>query len=277
MKKYIALLLLVLSTTALVAQKKEKIKGSKIVTTERREIDNFQKLVIEDNLEVHLERGEKAEVKIEADENLHQIISLEQYNKTLRIFTTQLASSYKKMIIRVTYTADLNLISSKNESSINAIQELLLDKVTINAFDSSKLLINANVKNFVLQAGDKSKMELNIKSENVTIELNKNASLKALIVTDALKVDQYQKSKATVEGSATSAIIRLDNNASFTGNKLNTKSATITTESYTNCSLFVEKEVIIDAINKSEIQLLGTPKIEMRKFLDEAKLIKKLK
>lgn len=277
MKKYITLLLLVLSTTALVAQKKEKIKGSKIVTTERREIDNFQELVIEDNLEVHLERGEKAEVKIEADENLHQIISLEQYNKTLRIFTTQLASSYKKMIIRVTYTADLNLISSKNESSINAIQELLLDKVTINAFDSSKLLINANVKNFVLQAGDKSKMELNIKSENVTIELNKNASLKALIVTDALKVDQYQKSNATVEGSATSAIIRLDNNASFTGNKLNTKSATITTESYTNCSLFVEKEVIIDAINKSEIQLLGTPKIEMRKFLDEAKLIKKLK
>ena len=277
MKKYITLLLLVLSTTALVAQKKEKIKGSKIVTTERREIDNFQELVIEDNLEVHLERGEKAEVKIEADENLHQIISLEQYNKTLRIFTTQLASSYKKMIIRVTYTADLNLISSKNESSINAIQELLLDKVTINAFDSSKLLINANVKNFVLQAGDKSKMELNIKSENVTIELNKNASLKALIVTDALKVDQYQKSNATVEGSATSAIIRLDNNASFTGNKLNTKSATITTESYTNCSLFVEKEVSIDAINKSEIQLLGTPKIEMRKFLDEAKLIKKLK
>ena len=271
------LLLLVLSTTALVAQKKEKIKGSKIVTTERREIDNFQELVIEDNLEVHLERGEKAEVKIEADENLHQIISLEQYNKTLRIFTTQLASSYKKMIIRVTYTADLNLISSKNESSINAIQELLLDKVTINAFDSSKLFINSNVKNFVLQAGDKSKMELNIKSENVTIELNKNASLKALIVTDALKVDQYQKSNATVEGSATSAIIRLDNNASFTGNKLNTKSATITTESYTNCSLFVEKEVIIDAINKSEIQLLGTPKIEMRKFLDEAKLIKKLK
>lgn len=277
MKKYIALLLLVLSTTALVAQKKEKIKGSKIVTTERREIDNFQELVIEDNLEVHLERGEKAEVKIEADENLHQIISLEQYNKTLRIFTTQLASSYKKMIIRVTYTVDLNLISSKNESSINAIQELLLDKFTINAFDSSKLFINSNVKNFVLQAGDKSKMELNIKSENVTIELHKNASLKALVVTDALKVDQYQKSNATVEGSATSAIIRLDNNASFTGNKLNTKSATITTESYTNCSLFVEKEVIIDAINKSEIQLLGTPKIEMRKFLDEAKLIKKLK
>ena len=277
MKKYIAVFLLILSTTVLLAQKKEKIKGSKIVTTERREIDNFQELVIEDNLEVHLERGERAEVKIEADENLHEIISLEQYNKTLRIYTTMLASSYKKMIVRVTYTDDLNLISSKNESSVNAIQELLLNKATLNAFDSSKLFINANVKNFVLQAGDKSKTELNLKSENTTIELNKNANLKALVTTDVLKVDQYQKSNAAVEGTATSAAIRLDNNASFTGNKLNTKTATITTESYTNCSLFVEKEVVIDAINKSEIQLLGSPKIEMRKFLDEAKLIKKLK
>ena len=277
MKKYITLLLLVLCTTVVLAQKKEKIKGSKIVTTERREIDNFQELVIEDNLEVHLERGERAEVKIEADENLHEIISLEQYNKTLRIYTTKLASSYKKMIIRVTYTDDLNSISSKNESSLNAIQELILNKITLNAFDSSKLFINANVKTFVLQAGDKSKTELNLKSENTTIELNKNASLKALIVTNVLKVDQYQKSSATVEGNTTSAAIRLDNNASFTGNKLNTVTATITTESYTNCSLFVEKEVVIDAINKSEIQLLGTPKIEMRKFLDEAKLSKKLK
>lgn len=277
MKKIITLLLLILATTVTFAQKKEKIKGSKIVTTERREIDNFQELVIEDNLEVQLERGEKAEIKIEADENLHEVISLEQYNKTLRIYTTQLASSYKKMIVRVTYTDDLNLIISKNESSVNAIQELLLDKITLNAYDSSKLFINAKTQNFALQAGDKSKTELNLKSENATIELNKNASMKALIVTDVLKVDQYQKSSATVEGNATSAAIRLDNNASFTGNKLNTKSATITTESYTKCSLFVEKEVIIDAINKSEIQLLGTPKIEIRKFLDEAKLIKKLK
>ena len=102
MKKIITLLLLILATTVTLAQKKEKIKGSKIVTTERREIDNFQELVIEDNLEVQLERGEKAEIKIEADENLHEVISLEQYNKTLRIYTTQLASSYKKMIVRVT-------------------------------------------------------------------------------------------------------------------------------------------------------------------------------
>jgi hypothetical protein len=87
----------------------------------------------------------------------------------------------------------------------------------------------------------------------------------------------YQKSSATLEGQTTNMLVRLDSNASFTGNKFNTKSADITTESDSNCSLFVETAVIIDAAGKSEIQLLGTPTIEMRKFADEAKLIKKLK
>ena len=277
MKKHITLLLLVLSTTVLFAQKKEKIKGSKIVVTERREVGNFDALLVEDNLEVHLEKGEKTELKIEADDNLQDIISFDLYNNTLRLFTTKRTTNYKKLIVKVTYTDNLNLITSKNESIINAIQELLLNTITLKVQDASKLFINANTKNFILQAGDKSKIELNLKSENTTIELDKNASLKALVTTIDLKVDQYQKSNAKLEGNATNSIIRLDNNATFTGNKFNTQNATITTESYSNCSLFVEKEVIIDATNKSEIQLLGTPKIDIIKFTDEAKLIKKLK
>ena len=277
MKKYSTILLLVFFTTLTFAQKKEKIKGSKTVTTERREINKFTALIVEDNLEIHLERGERAELKIEADENLQDIISIDQYDNTLRIFTTKHASNYKKMIVRVTYTDNLNLITSKNESSINAIQELLLNSVTIKAQDASKLFVNANTKDFLLQAGDKTKTELNLKSDNTTVELNKNATLKALISTSILKIDQYQKTTASIEGNATSTLVRLDNNSALTANKFVTKSAEIKTESYTNCSLFVEKEVIIDATNKSEIQLLGNPKIEMRKFADEAKLIKKLK
>lgn len=277
MKKHTAILLFVLFTTVLFAQKKEKIKGSKTVTVEQRAVGNFEALLVEDNLEVHLERGEKTELKIESDDNLHDIISMDLSDNTLRIYTTKQATNYKKIIVRVTYTKDLNLITAKDEATVNAIQELLLNTITLKAHDESKLFLNVNTKDFLLQADDKSKTELNLKSENTTLELSKNSSLKALVNTTDLKVDLYQKSDATLEGTAVNAMLRLDNNASFTGNKFTTKNADITTESYTNCSLFVETTVIIDAANKSEIQLLGSPKIEIRKFADEAKLIKKLK
>ncbi|MES2576281.1 MAG: DUF2807 domain-containing protein [Bacteroidota bacterium] len=277
MKKHTAILLLLLSTTLLFAQKKEKIKGSKTVTVEQRKVGDFESLTVEDNLEVYLERGERTELKIEADENLHDIISLDLSDNLLRIYTTKQATNYKKLIVRVTYTNDLNMVTSKNETTVNAIQEILVNDLTLKAHDASKLFLNVNAKNFVLQSDDKSKTELNLKSENTTIELSKNASLKALVTTTDLKVDMYQKSDATIEGDAANAIIRLDNNSSLTGNKLTIKNVDVTTESYSNCSVNAVTTVIIDAANKSEIQLVGTPKIEIRKFADEAKLIKKLK
>ncbi len=277
MKNQIAIFLLVLSTTLTLAQKKDKIKGSRTVTIENKDVGNFQALEVEDNIEVNLERGEKNNIKIEADDNLHDIISFHLKDNTLRIYTTKEAVNYKKLIVRVTYNSDLNLVTSKNEATINAIEEIQLDEITFKTLDYSKLFLNVNTKKFTLQADDKSKTELNLKSENTTIQLSKNAALKSLIATVDLKVDLYQKSNATLEGNATNAILRLDNNSTLIGNKLNAKNAEVITESYTNCSLFVETNIIIDAADKSEIHLFGSPKIEMRQFSDEAKLFKKLK
>ena len=277
MRKYTLLFLLFVLTTVAFGQKKDKIKGSKIVTTEQRKIGDYESLTVEDNLEVYLERGERAELKIEADENLHDIIVLDESDNTLRIYTSKQATNYKKLIVRITYTSDLKSITSKNETTVTAIQEILLDDFALKANDASKLFMNVNASKFVLQSNDKSKTELNIKSENTTIELSKNSSLKALITATTLKIDMYQKSDATLEGEATSAVIRLDNNARLTANKLTLKNADITTESYSNCSVNVSTAVVIDAANKSEIQLVGAAKIEIRKFADEAKLIKKLK
>lgn len=277
MKNHIAIFLIVLSTTLTLAQKKDKLKGSRIVTIENKEVGNFQALEVEDNIEVNLERGEKNNIKIEADENLHDIISFDLKDNTLRIYTTKEAVNYKKLIVRVTYNSDLNLVTSKNEATINAIEEIQLDEITFKTFDYSKLFLNVNTKKFILQADDKSKTELNLKSENTIIQLSKNAALKSLISTVDLTIDLYQKSNATLEGNVTNAILRLDNNSTLTGNKLNVKNADVITESYSNCSLFVDTNVIIDAADKSEIHLFGSPKIEMRQFSDEAKLFKKMK
>ncbi|CAM2897490.1 GIN domain-containing protein [Flavobacterium frigoris] len=277
MKKYIVITLLVLSTTLISAQKKEKIKGSKTVTTELRETGNFDSLELEDNLEVYLEKGEKPGIKIEADDNLHDIISMDLRDKTLRIYTSKEATKYRKLIVKVTYTNELKSVSSKNDAVVNAIQEVQLDSITFKSIDYSKLFLNINTKNFVLQADDKSKMELNVKSEKVKIVLSKNADLKSLITTTKLTCDLYQKSKANIEGSATIGVIRLDNNSDFKGDKLTVKELELIAESYSKASVNAQTSISISAGEKSEIQLYGNPKIEIRKFADEAKLLKKVK
>lgn len=275
MKNYAAVLLLLLVSNFALAQKSEKIKGSKTVTIEQKEIGNFNALEVNDNIEVYLDRSEKTELKIEADDNLHDIIKLDISANTLRINTTKEATNYKKLIVRVTYTKELKMVTANNEAIINAIQEIQLDNITIKTHDKAALFLNVNSKNFTLQSEDNSKTELNLKSENANIELSKNASLKALISTVNLKSDLYQKAKATIEGDATNASIRLDNNSVFNASKFVIKNANLLAENYSNCDINVNTLFSLDASGNSTIHLYGEQKIETKRFMDNASLIKK--
>jgi hypothetical protein len=275
MKKNTALLLFLLVATFSWAQKDAKIKGSKIVTIEQKEIGNFDSIEVGDNIEVSLEKGEKTEIKIEADDNLHTIITIDLSDNILRLNTSKTAVNFKKLLLRVTYTQDLKMVISKNESTVNAIQEIQLEDITFKSFNNSKLNLNVNSKNFLLQSDDKSKTELNLKAESTTIELSKNATLKALIASVDLKCDLYQKAKANLEGDVTNATIRLDNNADFSGSKLILKNVELVAEGYSNCSINSSSAMSIDASGNSEIKIYGDQKIEIKRFVDSATLVKK--
>ncbi|MRX38336.1 DUF2807 domain-containing protein [Flavobacterium sp. LC2016-23] len=277
MKKNTALLLLLLITTFTYAQRREKIKGSKIVTTSIKEVGEFDGIEADDNLEVYLERGEKNEIKIEADDNLHDIIGMDLRERTLRLYTSKESSIFKKLIVRVTYTKSLKSVIAKNEAAIYAIQEIQLDDITFNSFDYSKLFLNVNSKKFSLIADDKSKTELNVKAEDANLQLSKSASVKTLVSAIKFKCDLYQKAAATIEGIAEKATIRLDNNSVFTGTKFTLKDSNVTVENYATASILAETTISIAVSDKAELSLFGNPAIQLTRFSEEAKLIKKIK
>lgn len=277
MKKNTALLLLLLVTTLTFGQKREKIKGSKVVTIEKKEVGDFDAIEADDNLEVYLEKGEKNEIKIEADDNLHEIIGMDLRERTLRLYTSKESTIFKKLIVRVTYTKTLNKVIAKNEAVIYAIQEVQLDDITFNSLDYSKLFLNVNAKKFNLIADDKSKTELNLKAEEGSFQLSKYATVKSLVSAIKFKCDLYQKSVATIEGITEKATIRLDNNSVFNGPKFTLKDANITAESYAIGTIFADTTVSIAVGDKAELSLFGNPTIQLTRFSEEAKLFKKIK
>jgi len=276
MKTTILLFALLLTTAFSFAQKKEKLKGSKIVTVTQKDVDKFESLEFEDNLEVFLVKGDKQALEIEADDNLHEAIKAEMYGSTLRIYTDKDITNAKKLSVRVTYTDNLKMISAKNETKLNALADLQLDNVTVKNFDYSKSYLNVKSSVFALIMNDKSKAELNIKAESATIELSKNAELKALIAAAESKIDLYQKATATLEGDSGISKIRLDNNAVLNAKKFAVTDMELISESYTSSYVNALKTISIFATGKSEIQLFGTPKVDMKNFADNATLYKKL-
>ena len=275
MKQSIALLLILLCTTFAVAQKKEKIKGSKVVTNKVKEISDFNTLEVSDNIEVIFEKGEIPVVKIETDDNLQDQIAVTSVGSTLKLHTLKEITRFTKLIVRITYTSEINSITTKDDAIVNAIQEIHSDNLSIKSFDSSKLFLNIVSKNFNLQTAQKSTIELNLKGENAKIVMSDNSELKALIKGTDFACDMYQKAKAKIEGNADSGAIRLDNNAILTAAKLQIKSITLVAEQGSEGSVNAEKEIVISASEKSEIQLYGSPKITLQRFDDEAKLLKK--
>ena len=275
MKKIIILIIL-FTCTLTFAQKKEKVKGSKIVKLEQKEVGNFESIEVEDNLEVFLVKGNECALEVEADDNLIEFVEYKITGKNLRVSTSRDMSSFKKLSVRITYNDNLNMVIAKDETNLTALSDVTVDNITFKSYDYAKLFLNAQTKNFTLMANDKSKVELNLKSEKTAIDISKSAYVKALISSGEMRFDMYQKSSAEVEGDVLDLKLRLDNNTDFTGKKFTAKNALIEASGYANSSISISNIVTIDASGNSEITLYGEPvKIEIKHLVDSATLKKK--
>jgi len=274
MRKITIIVALLATTTLTFGQLKDKLKGSKIVTIEQKKTDSFDAIDVNDDVEISLIKGDKSGVEIEADDNLHEALGLQQVGNTLVISMAKEISSYKKFNIRVTYTGTFKSVVTRNKSKVNALEEIKLDNIDFKCLENSKLFLNVNSKVFSVTADDKSYVEMNAKGESATIIMSKNAELKALISAADLKCDMYQKTVANIEGDAIEMKLRLDNNSKFNGKKMTAKKVTLSAEGYSICNVFAETAIAIEASGSTEVQLYGTPKVELNKFADSAILKK---
>ena len=243
----------------------------------RKEIKSFENIEVGDNFEVLLVKGDKPSLEIEADDNLHDIINFEVTGNTLRVTSLKEASGVKKFAIRINYSDSLKLITARNEVEIKALADLELDNITIKNYDNSKSFLNVKSKYFALVLDDKAEAEINVKAESTNLELSKSSELKALVASPEVKIDMYQKSKATIEGNAANAKIRLDNSSNLLAQKFVIGDLELDTESYAKCEVNVSKEITIEAAGKSEIELFGEQKITIEKFTNNTTLYKKEK
>jgi len=257
------------------AQKKEKIKGNKLVKTKQHELVEFNSLSLSENIEVFILKGSTPMIEIEADENLHDVITFDVSNHNLSIKTTHQITSKKKLNIRVTFTNVFNKIELQGKAVVNSLIDVELNNLQVFTRDASKLYLTAKVDDFKLNTQKKSKVELNLNSKNCKIEMSESSDMKALINANDIKFDLYQKSNAKIEGEVENLQLRADNATNFKGDKLTAKECNLTAEGSSDCHVEVKENLTIEASGSSEVYIYNTPQIDLRKFADSARLYKK--
>lgn len=274
MKNVFIVLFAVFSVATATAQKKDKIKGSKTIAVTQRELEEFNSIEVEDNIEVFLMKGDNQKFEIEADDNLHESIDAEVRGGNLRIITNKTIKSAKKISVRITYNDALKSIVAKHETTLNALKPLELDSISIKNVDYSKSFLNVKARSFKLEMDDKAEGEINVEANKTEIILSKNAELEALIAAPDFKLDMYQRATATIEGDAAAAQIRIDNNAELFAKKFTVKKMQLLAEGYSKNQVKVSEKLNLSANGKSETELYDMPKIEINVFADNAILKK---
>ena len=274
MKTYIITTIFLLTTCFSFAQKKEKIKGNRNVTTVIYELDPFTTLEVKEDLEIVLINGTTPQVEVNADENLHEVFSIDVVDGTLSISTSKQIRSHKKLEIFVTISEDLQRIYVESDAELKSMTTLNINKAEINAMGSAELDLRIKSDSLAINSYGKTKQTYEIDTRELILTAFEDAKIKANI--SATKVtSQVEFGNVKVEGQTDSLFLEVKEKGEFIAPLFKTKEVSVTTTEQAKVALNVSEKIQIDAHDNSEIELLGSPKtITILKFEGEAVLRK---
>ncbi len=275
MKQTISLLAFLIMSTLAIAQKSEKLKGSKTITVQDQVTPEFTSVFIQDDIQVTFVKADSTGIETEADDNLHEALKIINNGGVLNLSLANKIANFKKFEVKIFYTNSLKNIEATDASKVMILDEMALEDIHFKLNNKAKLYLNLKSKVASFEINDNASVELNAKSEKMHFILSQNAAVKALVATTELKIDQYQKSKSIFEGDVIDLKLRMDNNAKLEGKNLTAKNVELIAEGYSNTSLFAETNCILNVFANAEIELFGEPTIQLKKFTGNGVLRKK--
>lgn len=253
----------------------QKIKGNKIVSTEQLDVEDFHTIEIYEGFEVTLDESSDNQVKIEADSNLQEVIQVTVLDGVLTIKSDKDMRRAKALNLDISYASALKEIKVYDKVNLKSLSPIQSTQLTVNVNDHAEVFLTADVGTLNFTANGKSVVDLHVTAQEATYQINENAELKGIITSDNLKIDLYQKGSAKLEGQVKSMLIRADSDTNFYGEKLSSDTTSLIAEGTSDCYILSNQEITIEAKDKTEIYLLGEPKITISDFANEAILYKK--
>lgn len=190
-------LIILFTTSSCMVEGLTGIKGSNNVVSEERTISsNFESIKVSQGISVHLTQDNSTELKVEADDNIIDLLVTEVKNNELTIYFEKNVYRAKARNVYLT-TKDISQI--KTSSGAQVITENTIQTNTLNLDSSSgsaiKIRVNASEINSETSSGSNIKIE-----GNTTMFTAKSSS------GSAIKANNLKTTNAKVKASSGSNI-----------------------------------------------------------------------
>lgn len=198
------------------------VTGNGDVQTQEREVSSsFIGIHTSNGLDVILTQADIESVKVQADENLHDIITTEVENGVLKISTTKNIGSAKSKKVMVSFK-DLETIKSTSGSDLRANGTLIFNTIDIEATSGCDV-------------------NLSIEAENLSGSATSGADLK-------------------LEGTATTINLKATSGADINTKNLSSKNAVVSVTSGADIKVNATQSIELSATSGGDIRYYGNPK-----------------
>lgn len=146
-----------------------EIKGSGDVTTQRRSVQEFQKLDISGVLTIYLQQADNHKVEVVTDDNLQHIVDVESVNGTLYVRTHD-ETDYEatRMDVYIS-TPDLSAIRLDGVTAMYCPDTLSLTNIYIEKANTGFMEFRTIVSKITIESYDVGEIELHGKAVNADI------------------------------------------------------------------------------------------------------------
>jgi len=194
----VSLLLIILSMSCDYSMFTDTIYGDGNVVSEIRNISSFDGIKVSSGIDVFIKQGDAENLKLEADENLHEVIKTEVKNNTLYIYTEENIRKAKSKTVYVLYK-ELNRIKISSSGDIKGANTLKTDELDISLSSAGDLDLDIQAREIYLSISSSGDAKISGKANFLKASLSSAGDLDAYDL-------EVKKCKITVSSAGNAKI-----------------------------------------------------------------------
>ncbi len=188
------------------------VSGSGNITTIEREGIDFSELEASSGVVVHYTQGTKEPIRIEAEDNLIELVKIRESGDALKVSLTQCIRSENPVTLYVSSNT-ISKLDAISAAKIIGENEITVDNIEISAHSAGSVDVELDAKTVVVESSSAGKISL----EGTADTLEADANSVGYVYAFELRADEVVASANSAALAQVYAIDKLDAEASSAG------------------------------------------------------------
>ena len=269
------ILLSLIGFTNVQAQKLPKIKGNRIVAPYNAPLEAFNAIVLNNDLKLNVVASDTTGVSMIADDNLPPVFKFKVKDSVLFISTYYRITASKQLDITLyTPTLDRVVISS---GELGLTLDPRFKKTQLSLSGNATVAVAGTVPSFSVSGEEKSFVNINGSFSALALEMTDRST--ATIYGDVSETAQLNmRDKASLRWGGTLAFLTasFEGASELDGMELSISEASVHASGKSGLDLHVLSHLTYFSKEESQLDLYGTPRIDLLEFSGTSVLRKKL-